>query len=241
LRQQGSLKALFPHGRTARMQAVFLNTGGGVTGGDRFSLRAGVAADGQLCMTSQTAERIYRAQPGEVGRVSTRLTVEAGASLHWLPQETIVFEGAALDRRIEADVDAGGELLAVEPLIFGRAAMNEVVRNARIEDRWRIRRDGRLVFADTLRLRGDIDALLQRPGVAAGGRAMATLLLVRPNAGDMADRLRAVLGEQGACSAIRDGVLLARIVAEDGFFLRRALIPAIRLLTGGDLPRPWML
>lgn len=241
LRQQGSLKALFPHGSGAALKAVFLNTGGGVTGGDRFSLRAEAEPGASLTLTSQAAERIYRAQPGEVGRVATRLAAGAGATLHWLPQETIVFEGATLERRIDAELDETASFLAVEPLIFGRAAMNERVHDARLEDRWRIRRGGELVFADTLRLAGDIDALLCRPGVADGARAMASVLLVRPHAGDMAAPLRAAIGPQGACSQIRPGVLFARILAEDGFALRRRLIPAIRLLAGGDIPRPWML
>jgi len=241
LRQQGSFKALFPRGAGPTLCAVFLNTGGGVTGGDRFTLTAEAEPGAALSLTSQAAERIYRAQPGEVGRVSTALTVGAGAVLHWLPQETIVFDGATLERRLSAEVHETGTLLAVEPLIFGRAAMRERVRDARIEDRWRIRRGGRLVFADTLRMAGDLDALLRRPAVADGAGAMASLLLVRPDAGDMAVRLGDAIGGRGACSAIRDGVLFARIVAADGFALRQSLIPAIRLLTGGDLPRPWML
>ena len=241
LRQRGSLKALFPHGAGPRLNAVFLNTGGGVTGGDRFDLTARAEDGAHLTLTSQAAERLYRAQPGEVGQVTNTVTVGAGASLHWLPQETIVFDGAAMTRRLMADVDPDGMLLAVEPMIFGRAAMGEVVRQARLRDHWRVRRGGDLVFADSLRLDGDLHALMARPDTGAGAGAMAAILLVAPGAEDRCEALRAVLGPLGACSAIRPGVLFARMLAADGFDLRRVLIPAIRLLSGGDLPRPWML
>lgn len=241
MRQSGSFKALFPHGRGAALQAVFLNTGGGVTGGDRFRLAARAEAGARMTLTSQAAERIYRAQPGETGHASTHLTVDDGARIDWLPQETIVFDGASLDRRIEADVTGQGSLLLVEPMVFGRAAMREVVRDGRVTDRWRIRQDGDLVFADTLRLSGDIDAILRDAAVADGAGAIASLLFVAPLAEDRRDALRDLLGDAGACSAIRPGILFARILADDGFALRRTLIPAIRLLAGGDIPRPWML
>ncbi|MDF1854798.1 urease accessory protein UreD [Pseudooceanicola sp.] len=241
LRQQGALKALFPQARQAALQAVFLNTSGGVTGGDQLTLQAEAEAGAALCLTSQAAERIYRAQPDEIGQVATRLQVGAGGRIDWLPQETILFDGGALDRRLDAEVAADGCLLAVEPLIIGRVAMGETVRDARLTDRWRVRRDGRLIFADTLRLHGDVHAILQSPGVAGGAGAMAALLLVAPHAEDLAARLNTLLAGCGACSAIRPGVLFARILARDGFALRQSLIPAIRLLSGGEIPRPWML
>ncbi|WP_254919104.1 urease accessory protein UreD [Oceanicola sp. 22II-s10i] len=241
LRQQGSFKALFPHGARQSLQAVFLNTAGGITGGDRFLLTAGAETGAHLVMTSQAAERAYRAQPDEVGRLTSRLSVAGGARLDWLPQETILFEGAALERRIEADVAGDGRFLAVEPVIFGRAAMGEVVHDASLTDHWRIRRDGRLIYADSLRLSGDIAARLADPAVADGGMALASMVLVAPGAEDFCSQLNDLMGEAGAASAPRDGVLVARFVAADGFALRRALIPAIRLLTGDDIPRPWML
>lgn len=241
LRQQGSFKALFPHGSGPTLQAVFLNTAGGVTGGDRFALRAAVEPGARMALTSQAAERIYRAQPGETGRVRTSLRIAAGGRIDWLPQETIVFDKAALDRRLDVGLDDDGCLLAVEPLVFGRLAMGERVRAGRITDRWQVRRGGRLVFADCLRLDGDIDALLARPGVADGNRALASILYVGRDADRFLAPLRAALGPLGGASLVRDGVLFARALAPEAWDLRRNLIPAIRLLSGAELPRPWML
>jgi len=235
------MKALFPQGTRDHLQCVFLNTSGGVTGGDRFQLHATAAEGAHLELTSQAAERIYRAQPDETGRVRTRLTAGAGARIDWLPQETIVFEGARLDRRLEADLAPDATLLAVEVLVFGRAAMGEALHDAVLADHWRIRRDGVLVFADSVRLSGDVAARLADPAVAGGARAMASVLLAGPQAAAMLRPLRAALGPAGGASLIRDDLLFARALAPEAHDLRRHIVPAIRVLTGRDCPRTWML
>ena len=76
----GSSKLLFPRAKDA-LQAVYLNSSGGVTGGDAFEIEARAQENAHLVMTTQAAERIYRALPGETGRVDTRLTLEPGARL----------------------------------------------------------------------------------------------------------------------------------------------------------------
>lgn len=241
LHQAGSFKALFPHGNSTALQSVVLNTAGGVTGGDRFRLTAGAQTGAHLVLTTQAAERIYRAQPGEVGEVRTRLSVEQGARIDWLPQETIVFDRAALDRRLEAEVASDGRLLVVEPLIFGRGAMGEVVESGQLTERWRVHREGELIFADNLRLEGAVQKTLGCAAVAGGARAMASLLLVAPDADLYLDRLRAALGPSGGASVIRPGVLFARCLAVDGFVLRRHIIPAIQALSGAAIPKTWTL
>ncbi|MCA0922096.1 urease accessory protein UreD [Pseudooceanicola nanhaiensis] len=241
LRVGGSLKALFPQTRETALQAVFLNTAGGITGGDRFTLNARAEAGAHLVMTSQAAERIYRAQPGETGRMMTRLDVAGGARLDWLPQETIVFDQARLQRRIDVSLAPDARFLAVEPLLLGRLAMGERVKTAHLEDQWRIRRGDRLIFADNLRLSGPIEDILARPGVAPGCRAIATLIFAAPDADLKLAPLRAALGQAGAASLVRPGLLFARAIAPDGFDLRRNLIPAIEVLSGTSLPRTWTI
>lgn len=220
---------------------MVLNTAGGVTGGDRYHLSARAEADAALVLTTQAAERIYRAQPGEVGQVRTALTVAPGARLDWLPQETIVFDQAALDRRLEADVAPDGRLLMVEPLVFGRKAMGETVHQGFLTDRWRVRCGGDLIFADALRLDGAIQKTLDRAASGRGARAMASLLLVSPDADLYLDPLRDALGESGGASLIRPGVLFGRCLAVDGFALRRHIIPAIQALSGAAIPKTWTL
>ncbi len=236
LRQQGSLKALFPRG-AGPVDLVALNTAGGVTGGDRFTTELEVGAGARLRYATQAAERAYRSQPGEIGRIETRLRLEAGAILHWLPQETLLYDHAAIDRRFEADLAPDASLIAVEALVFGRRAMGEYLTDLRFRDRWRVRRSGRLVFADAIRLDEAIGGL-SRPVLANGAGAVAQVLVVSERA-EALSRLPAPTG--GAASLMSEGVLFARVIAEDGFDLRRALLPYLEGLTGAAIPKVWGL
>ena len=158
-----------------------------------------------------------------------------------MPQETILYDGAALDRNLQADLARDGRLLLVEPIIFGRAAMGETVRSGLLRDHWRVRRAGELVFADVLRLQGDIAATLTRAGIAGGAGAMASVLYVGPDAAARLTGLRQLLPDTAGCSLIREGVLFSRMLAGDGFELRAVLIPAVEYLSAAPLPKVWRL
>jgi urease accessory protein len=241
LRQEGSLKVLLPRVRAgAAVEAVLLNTAGGLTGGDRLRMEAAAGLGGHLVVSTQAAERVYRSSGGLAG-VETTLTVAPGARLDWLPQETILYDGAALDRRLTLDLSSGGRALLVEPVILGRRAMGETVRQATLRDRWEVRQDGRLLFADRLRIEGAAWASLDSPGTLGGAGAWASLLLLSPEASAPLGRLRSLLPATAGASLVREGVLFARILAEDGFGLRQALVPAVELLAGGPLPKVWRL
>lgn len=241
LRQAGSLKALFPRSQGDALEMVFLNTAGGLTGGDRMQTAVAADAGAHVVISSQAAERGYRAERGQVARVTVRLSAGPGARIDWLPQETILFDGAALDRRLSLDLHPGARALVVEPLILGRAAMGEVVHDLSFRDRWDVRQGGRLVFADALRVAGDAAAVFDRPGVAGGARALAGVLYAGPDAAARLDPVRAVLPATAGASLVRDGLLFLRVLAADGFLLRRDLIPALELLGGAALPKVWRL
>ncbi|MCR9125764.1 MAG: urease accessory protein UreD [Rhodobacteraceae bacterium] len=241
LRQQGSLKLLFPRSDADAMTAVLLNTAGGVTGGDRFETRIEAEAGGHLVATTQAAERAYRAQAGETGRLRTRIEVAPGARVDWLPQETIVYDGAALDRHLRVNMAADAVLLLVEPVIFGRAAMGETVTDLRLRDRIDVRRDGLPVFADRTRLTGNARDLMRRGAVGAGAGAMASLVYAAPDAARFVAPAREIVQHRGGVSLVRDGVLFARVLAKDGFALRRTLLPLIASMSVTPLPRTWIL
>ena len=246
LYQEGCGKIRLPTDRAAAgLEAVLINTSGGLTGGDRMSWRAEAQDGARLTLTTQACEKIYRARPsvGQEGRaeVAVSLEVAEGARIDWLPQETILFDGAALARTLEADLAPGARLLAVEAVVLGRTAMGERVRAGLLRDRWRIRREGRLVFADDLRFEGPIAEVAALAPTLAGGKAFASLLLVADDAERRLGPVRAAIGAAGAASAF-DGKLFARIVAADGLSLRRALLPAIAALRDGEpCPRVWRL
>lgn len=240
LHQSGSAKALLPRVWTPGLTAVLLNTAGGVTGGDRFKTDVTAKAGTDLTLTTQAAERLYRAVPGTTGTIDTHLRVESGATLRWLPQETIAFDGAALDRRLTIDMAADARVLAVEPLILGRAAMGETIRTLTLRDRWTVRRDGELIYADTLRLDGDIVATTGNRATLAGHLACASAILAAPDAERNLDPVRALLPATGGASLIRDGLLAIRLVAPTGQAMRRHLMPILEYL-GGSLPQVWKM
>lgn len=224
---------------TAGLEAVLINTSGGLTGGDRLAWSAEADAGARLTLTTQACEKIYRAE-SDRAEVRVALGAGAGASLEWLPQETILFDEGALDRRLEVDLAEGARLLAVEAVVLGRTAMGERVRRGILRDRWRIRRGGRLVFAEELRLEGDLERRSAGRASLAGGCAFATVLWLAENADRALPAVRAALGASGGASAF-DGKLVARIAAKDGLALRRALLPALEILRGAPLPRVWRI
>lgn len=239
LRQSASLKVLFPRS-DGDPQAVFINTAGGLTGGDRFTTDLALEPGAALTTTTQAAERAYRAQPGQTAQVRARVFVGAGARLNWLPQEMLLFDGAALDRALSVDLAEGAELLLCESLVFGRTAMGEVVRDLRLRDRIEIRRAGRPLFLDQLRLDGDAEAHLGGRALAGGARAAALVLLVSPKAEAARDALRPHLPRTAGASLIREDLLAIRLLAPDSFLMRRDLVPMLTQLSGA-LPKPWKI
>jgi urease accessory protein len=219
---------------------VLINSAGGLTGGDRMAWAAEAEAGARLTLSTQACEKVYRARDG-VAEQRVALTLAADARLDWLPQETILFDGGALSRGLDADLAPGARLLAVEAVVLGRTAMGETVRTGELTDRWRIRRCGRLIFADDLRIAGPVAAVTDRALVLAGAKAFPSMVLAAQDASRFLAPLRAALGPSGGASAF-DGKLFARVVAADGFALRQALLPALEILRDGrPLPRVWRI
>jgi urease accessory protein len=221
-------------------EAILINTAGGLAGGDRISTEIEAVGATAATVTTQACERVYRST-GEAATVTNRLMVGAGGRLAWLPQETILFDGGCLSRRLEADLEGDAELVAVEAVLFGRTAMGETLSHGALHDRWRIRRDGRLVFAEDFRVSGAIAARLARPATLSGCTAMATVLYAAPEPERLLEAVRASIGDAGGASAW-DGKLLVRLVAASGLALRQRLEPLLSLLLAGrPLPKVWQL
>lgn len=235
LYQIGSGKARVPRGDG--FEVVLLNTAGGVTGGDFFETKVDVAPETMTTLTTQTAERIYRST-GENGQIATSIKIAEKARVDWLPQETILFNGGRLKRSLTVEMAANATLLAIEPLVFGRAAMGETVVDGFISDQWRIRREGKLVYADALRVNGEIAETLKADANLAGSLAYASLVYCAPDVEDRIDSVRAALLDDGAASAW-NGLIAARLIAKDSTRLRHALVRAVGALRPGPLPRVW--
>lgn len=239
--QQGCAKAVLPRTHGPVPEAVLINTAGGVTGGDLLHWRLAAGAGAALVATTQAAERVYRSSGG-TATIRTRLDVAPGACLDWLPQETILFDGARLDRTIDVEMAADSRVLLLETLILGRTAMGETLATGAICDQWRLRRGGRLVHAEALHATGDLARATSGPATLRGGRALATLLLAAPGATDLRDGARVLLNSSsdvvhGVSS--KPDLLIIRLLSDDAQALRAALIRLLMHLRSAALPRVW--
>ena len=235
--EHGPLRVRFPNAGGGGLEAMIVNTAGGVAGGDQHDLEMAAGAGASLTVTTAAAEKVYRAlDPG--AEIAVRLFGAANSRLCWLPQETILFDRARLSRRIDVDLDETAALLIAEAVVFGRSAMGEQVEEGAFTDCWRVRRGGRLVFAETVRLDGAIAQRLNEPAVTGGGVAIATVLAV-PGDEIAVERVRAqtFCGEVGVSAW--NGLAVARLCAKDGASLRRDLAVVVCAL-GGVLPRLWL-
>jgi urease accessory protein len=240
LHESGSLRVRFPSPEADGLSAVFVNTAGGVAGGDRFDIEIAAGEGTRLAVTTAAAEKVYRAE-GPAAQLHIALKAASGAHLAWLPQETILFDRARVERKIDIDLADGASLLLCEIVVFGRAAMGERMQAGEFIDRWRLSRGGRLVFAETMRLDGDIGEKLRRPAVAKGGAAIGTALIV-PGDEALVERIREVADSFGGEVGISawNGFAMARFCAQDAQRLRADMMAVLGRASGAALPRLWL-
>jgi urease accessory protein len=228
--QRSPIRILFPRtGGGALEEAVFLNTAGGVAGGDTLESSVTALADASIAVTSQAAEKIYRAL-NEPASIATKLKACEGAKLAWLPQETIVFNRARVCRRTEIEVSPGSELLALEWLVLGRAAHGEKISSGNITDSWRVMKDGRLVWADSFRATDDVFPHLSRKALLSDCTAVATLVYFGPDLDERLQIMRDLASSlECQCAAtLVGGLMVVRFAARASSDLRLALRSLLR-------------
>jgi urease accessory protein len=240
LHESGSLRVRFPSPEAEGLSAVFVNTAGGIAGGDRFDIDITAGEGARLTLTTAAAEKVYRA-PGPAAQLNIALKAEAGAHLGWLPQETILFDRSRIFRQIDIDLAEDASLLLCEIVVFGRTAMGEKVLHGEFVDRWQMRRGGRLAFAETVRLDGNIGEKLARPAVAGGGVAIGTALIVPGDEG-VVERIREAADTFGGEVGISawNGFAMARFCAQDAARLRADMMTVLGRASGSALPRLWL-
>jgi urease accessory protein len=240
LHESGSLRVRFPSPEGCGLSAVLINTAGGIAGGDRFDIEVAAGEGTRLTLTTAAAEKVYRAA-GPAAQLNIALKAAEGAHLSWLPQETILFDRARISRRIDIDLAEGASLLLCEIVVFGRAAMGERMSSGEFVDRWRVRRGGRLVFAETVRLEGDIGEKLGRPAIAKAGAAVGTALIV-PGDEAVVERIREAADTFGGEVGISawNGFAMARFCAQDAVRLRADMITVLGRASASALPRLWL-
>ncbi len=245
--ESGCTKARMPRsGLVGAAEAVLMNNSGGLTDGDEIDLEVTLDAGAAVTVSTASAEKIYRSR-GASTVVSNSLVLAEGASLAWLPQETILFDRSRLERRLRLDLASGARFIGCESLVFGRLARGEHVRQGFVHDAWRVYRDGRLIWADAFRLEGDIEAALARPALLDGRRALATAIYAGDDAAAWLDVVRDLLpkGEVRVGVSHRPGLLVMRCIAHAAQALRAALaavLAPLRPAIGAGpaaMPRVW--
>ena len=223
--QRSPIRIMFPGaGRGAVEEAVFVNTAGGIAGGDRLESGVTALANASIAVTSQAAEKVYRAL-SEPARIATKLKACEAARLAWLPQETIVFNWGRLSRETEIEVSSGAELLALEWLVLGRAARGEEMVGGHIADSWRAKKDGRLIWADSFRATDEIFPHLHRKALLSNCKAVGTLIYFGPYLATRLEFLRDIAPSLECHCAVTSvgGLIIIRFAAKVSSDLRLAL------------------
>jgi urease accessory protein len=254
LYQRDPLRVLFPApARDEPPLAVLLTTSGGLVAGDRLDISACLALGAAAHIATSTAEKIYRSL-GPTTAIRQTLSVAPGATLEFLPLETILFDGARLWRETTVELAPGATFLGGDIVVFGRRARGEHFTRGFLREVWEVRRDGRLVWGDALHLEGDIPAIIDDPACFDGAAAFAAMILA-PSTRDPRSLLDGVREIQSATAAsgVRAGVtavaglIIARWLSSDAAALRRAytdLASHLRCEAMGlapSLPRLWQV
>jgi urease accessory protein len=232
--QRSPIRVLFPRaGGAAIEEAVLVNTAGGIAGGDRLECRVTALGNASIAVTSQAAEKVYGALR-EPARIATKLKACEAAKLAWLPQETIVFNWGRLSRETEIDLSPGAELLALEWLVLGRAAHGEEIVGGHITDSWRVKRGGRLIWADSFRATDGIFPHLQRKALLSNCKAVGTLVYFGPCLDMRLEFLRGIVPSlECNCAATSvSGLIIVRFAAKVPSDLRLALLSFLQQFSG---------
>jgi len=223
--ERSPTRILFPRtGHLPVEEAVIINIGGGVAGGDRLEFSVTALPGASIAVTSQAAEKVYRAL-SEPARITTKLKACDAAKLAWLPQETIVFNSGRLSRETEIELSSGAELLALEWLVLGRAAHGEEMVAGHLTDSWRVKKDGRLIWADSFRVTDEMFPHLHRKALLSNNKAIGTLIYFGPWLATRLEFLRAIAPFMRChCAATSvGGLIIIRFATEVSSDLRHAL------------------
>ena len=238
--QSGSAKLMLPKTYADMMEAVILNTSGGMTDGDILNIDV-KAEDCALVMTTQTAERVYRSAGTIPAKIKINLSVSDSAVLHWLPQETIIFNHSKFERTLTINLSSCSNCLVAETIVLGREAMGENICDCHLIDNWRVFRDGNLFHAESLRLTDEVNKIITAPAGGNGARLLSTILYIGKNLQQVADRLTDLIKQSPSNCAVScwDDRLIIRLMSAHSASARKDIEKILLAIRKQSLPRVW--
>ena len=240
--QSGSAKLMLPNTHSDMMEAVIVNTSGGMTDGDILSIDVR-AEECPLVMTTQTAERVYRSGGTKPAKVKINLSVSDTADLHWLPQETILFNGSKFERTLTVNLSSCSNFLCTETIVLGREAMGENICDCELIDNWRVFRDGNLFHAESLRLSDEVNKIITAPAGGNGARLLSTILYVGHEIEQVADRVAGLINPiPSTCAwSCWDDRFVIRLVSAHSASARKDIERLLLAIRQQPLPRVWQI
>ena len=231
---------MLPNTYSDMMEAIILNTSGGMTDGDIFNIDV-QADDCALAMTTQTAERVYRSAGSRPAKVKINLSVSNTADLHWLPQETIVFNNSKFDRMLTINLSSCSNCLVAETIVLGREAMGENISDCHFIDNWRVFRDGNLFHAESLRLSNEVYEIITAPAGGNGARLLSTILYVGHNLEQVTNRVAGLIKQSQSNCALScwDDRFVIRLVSANSASARKDIERLLLAIRQQPLPRVW--
>ena len=238
--QSGSAKLMLPKTYSDMMEAVILNTSGGMTDGDIFNIDV-QAKECPLVMTTQTAERVYRSGGTKPAKVKINLSVSNTADLHWLPQETILFNDSKFERTLTVNLSSCSNFLGAETIVLGREAMGENICDCELIDNWRVFRDGNLFHAESFRLSNEVNKIITAPAGCNDARLLSTILYIGNNIDQVADRVANLIKQSSSdCAASSwKNRLVIRLVSAHSASARKDIERLLLTIRQQPLPRVW--
>ena len=226
LYQRDPVRILFPNFSADEIkQGVIVTTSGGMVGGDTISLDLTFGEKTSAMVMAQAAEKIYGSSRYD-SFINVDLKAKSMAWAEYLPQETILFDGARLNRTTRIEAATGAQILAGEIIVFGRQGRGESFTSGFLRDAWEVKRDQKLIWADTLLLKNNVSKVINHPTCFDGASVVATVILICDDVESYVGEAQRVLRDN--CTTIRagasliNGVLVARFIGKDALQLRKS-------------------
>ena len=226
LYQSDPIRVLFPNVSSEEIkQGIIVTTSGGLVGGDKISLALTFGEKTSAMIMAQAAEKVYGSS-----EATCLMEVDLEANTHawaeYLPQETILFDNARLNRTTRIRAAAGSQVLAGEIIVFGRKGSGETFSSGYLRDSWEVWRDNKLVWIDALLLEKNIPRVFNHPACLKNINGVATIVFISDNVGTYLDYARNLIKDPEEnirmSVSVTNGVLIARFMGEDPLNLRNA-------------------